>query len=117
MIFLADANIPRQVVDRLRSDGHTVFAIVEMNPEISDETVLAMANSENALLLTADTDFGELIFRESRSAVGVILLRLGSLSPILRGEIVAGVIEQHQEALFGSFTVITPGQIRIRRGV
>lgn len=115
MIFLADANIPRQVIERLRSDGHTVFTITEMEPGISDETVLAMANRENALIITADRDFGDLIFHESRAAVGVILLRLRSISPIQRAEIVAAAIEQHQEALYGSFTVIAPGQIRIRR--
>lgn len=117
MIFLADANIPRQVIERLRTDGHTVFVIAEMAPGINDETVLAIANRENALLITADKDFGELIFHESRTAIGVILLRLGSLSTSQRAVIVAAAIEQHSEALRGSFTVITPGQIRIRRGL
>ena len=117
MIFLADANILRQIIERLRTDDHTVTTITEMEPGISNETVLAMANRENALLITADKDFGEMIFHKSLTAIGVILLRLESISPIQRAVIVATAIEQNQEALHNSFTVITPGQIRIRRGL
>ncbi|MBU4483463.1 MAG: DUF5615 family PIN-like protein, partial [Actinobacteria bacterium] len=32
-------------------------------PGISDEKVLDIANKESAVLITADKDFGELVFR------------------------------------------------------
>lgn len=59
MEFWADES-----VDRLREDGHQVWYAAEMEPGLSDEAVLALANREAALLLTADKDFGELVFRE-----------------------------------------------------
>ena len=117
MIFVTDANIPRQITERLRTDGHTVIPVSDMELGLPDEVVLEIANREQAVLITADTDFGELIFRESRAAVGVILLRLGSISTAQRGAIVSAAIEQHGDGLSGSFTVISPGQVRIRRSV
>jgi predicted nuclease of predicted toxin-antitoxin system len=61
--FLADENLDRQIVERLRQDGYTVWYIPEMEPGISDDEVLDLANQEGALLLTSDKDFGELVFR------------------------------------------------------
>lgn len=77
MKFLADESVDRQVVDQLRLDGHEVWYVAEKEPGISDDTVLDRANQEMAVLLTADKDFGELVFRQKRIAMGVILLRLG----------------------------------------
>ncbi|MBW2623853.1 MAG: DUF5615 family PIN-like protein [Deltaproteobacteria bacterium] len=36
MKFVADENIDRQIVDRLRQDGHIVMSVAEMDPGISD---------------------------------------------------------------------------------
>jgi len=40
--------------------------IAEFEPAICDEEVLTKANQESALLVTADKDFGELVFRQGR---------------------------------------------------
>jgi hypothetical protein len=54
MNLLADESIDRQIVDRLRQDGHLVHYVAEMDPGISDETVLRLANREATVLLTTD---------------------------------------------------------------
>ena len=56
MKFLADEGVDKQIVDRLRQDGHSVWYVAEMEPGISDDEVLNLANRENAILLTADKD-------------------------------------------------------------
>jgi predicted nuclease of predicted toxin-antitoxin system len=71
MKFVADENIDRQIVDRLRQDGHIVMSVAEMDTGISDDVVLDLANQEGSLLLTADKDFGELVFRQHRLMTGV----------------------------------------------
>jgi|SRR5208337_3244841 len=81
MNFLADESVDFPVVQRLRSDGHEVLYVAEMDPGVSDEKVLAAANDKNALLLTADKDFGELVYRLRRISAGIILIRLAGLSP------------------------------------
>ncbi len=115
MNFLADENLDRQIVERLRQDGHIVWYVAEMEPGISDDVVLDLANQEEALLLTFDKDFGELVFRLRRIASGVVLIRLSGLSTIRKAEIVARAINQHTNELLGAFTVITQTTIRIRK--
>ncbi len=66
MIFFADESLDRQIITRLRQDGHVVLDVTEMDPGISDDKVLSMANESKAILLTADRDFGDLVFRQGR---------------------------------------------------
>jgi len=113
--LLADENIDWQIVDRLRQDGHSVLYVAEMEPGIPDDAVLDLANREGALLLTADKDFGELVFRLGHLTPGVILVRLAGLSLASKGEIIAAAISQHTNELPYAFAVITPGAVRIRR--
>lgn len=115
MNFLTDENIDTQVVERLREAGHQVLYVAEMEPGITDDVVLAIATQESALLLTSDTDFGELVFRLRQLTSGVVLLRLGGLPPMQKADIVAQVITQHTEELPRAFTVITPRAVRIRK--
>jgi predicted nuclease of predicted toxin-antitoxin system len=115
MKFLADESIDRQIADRLRKDGHEVWYVAEMEPGISDDLVLDRANQAMAILLTADKDFGELVFRQKRIAVGVILIRLAGLSPMQKAELVSIAINQHLPELQNAFSVIGPSSIRIRR--
>ena len=37
MNFVADESVDRQIVERLRNDGHSVWYITEMSPSISKE--------------------------------------------------------------------------------
>ncbi len=115
MNFLADESLERQIVERLRQDGHLILYVAEMEPGIADDTVLDLANQEEALLLTADKDFGELVFRLRRLATGVVLVRLAGLSPTSKAEIVSRAINQHAQELLRAFIVITPRAIRIRQ--
>jgi predicted nuclease of predicted toxin-antitoxin system len=86
-----------------------------MEPGISDDIVLELANREHALLLTADKDFGELVFRLRRIASGIVLIRLSGLSKTSKVEIVSHAINEHENQLLGAFTVISPTAIRIRK--
>jgi predicted nuclease of predicted toxin-antitoxin system len=86
-----------------------------MAPSISDDTILDLSNQQGALLITADKDFGELVYRQRRVAAGVLLVRLAGLSPEARGRTTAAAVRQRGPELAGAFTVISPGRIRIRR--
>ena len=116
MNFVADEGIDRQIVERLRQDGHEILYVAEMEPGISDEEVLNRANKKGALLITTDKDFGEIVFHQNLLTIGgVVLLRLLGLSPELKAEIVSQVIESRSADLPNAFSVISPGRIRIRQ--
>ena len=40
-MFLADESVDREIVERLRGDGHDVLYVVEMKPGITDDEVFA----------------------------------------------------------------------------
>jgi predicted nuclease of predicted toxin-antitoxin system len=113
--LFADESVDGPVVARLRRDSHDIVYVAELSPSITDDEVLREANARGAVLLTADKDFGELVFRQGAIHAGVILLRLAGLENVTKGEIVAEACRLRGPELMGSFTAISPGQVRIRR--
>lgn len=114
MRFVADESVDHSIVVRLREDGHDVIAVAELTPSIADDDVFAQANQYGGLLLTSDKDFGEIVFRQKRVTTGVALIRLPGLSPDTKAGIVSQAISEHQAEIPFSFTVISPGMVRIR---
>lgn len=112
--FVADESVDRQIVERLRYRGFDVLYVAEMAPGIPDDAVLAEANRRHAVLLTADKDFGELVFRQRALSSGVVLVRLAGLSPDTKAEMVAAVVEEHGPELLHRFAVISPASLRLR---
>jgi len=106
-----------RIIDRLRKEGYEVLYVAEMDPGISDEAILKRANQNNALLLTTDKDYGELIFRQNRISAGVLLIRLTGLSQIEKARIVSSIIHDHSNELSQSFTVVSPERVRIRKRI
>jgi len=115
MNFLADESVDQAIVARLRQEGHHVVYVAELQPGISDEEVLRLANQATALLLTADKDFGEMVFRQGSHVHGVVLVRLAGLSPARKAETVARAVREHMVELPRAFAVVMPGVLRIRR--
>lgn len=114
MNLIADEGIDAPIVRRLRADGHTVWYVAELSPSVPDEDVLALAIEHAAVLVTADKDFGALVFQQRRASSGVVLLRLAGLSANGKAAVVSETIAEHEDRLIGSFTIITPRRVRIR---
>jgi predicted nuclease of predicted toxin-antitoxin system len=113
--IVADESVIVPLIASLRRVGHDVLAIREIQPGAEDNFVLDLALRANAVLITFDKDFGELIFRQKLLSSGVILVRLKGLSTITKTRIVLSCIEKYGSRLAQSFTVISPRIIRFRR--
>ena len=74
MVLVADESVDRHVVDAL---GRIVdvYDVAAMNRGVSDEVVLSIARAQDAVLLTADKDFGELVFRRKMTHRAVRIRR------------------------------------------
>ncbi len=114
LTILADENIHRAIVVRLQQDGHRVLHVGDLDPGIPDDEVVQLALDQQALLITHDTDFGELVFRRGHSHAGVLLIRLASVPFAEQAESIARVMMEHGSSLMGAFSVLTPGKLRIR---
>jgi len=113
--LLCDEGVERQLVEALRSDGHEVSYVAEMSPGISDEEVLEVSTRDEAVLVTADKDFGELVFRQKRVHHGILLVRLHGIAPEEKGRITAVAVAEHDKQLVDAFSVVEQGRLRIRR--
>jgi predicted nuclease of predicted toxin-antitoxin system len=61
--FLADENVPVEVIEAARQNGLDITWIKEFSPGVDDDVVLALGHAEDCILITFDKDFGEMAFR------------------------------------------------------
>lgn len=115
MRIIVDESVDGRIIDRLRIAGHDILSIADSAPGTPDELVLTNADTEGVLLLTADKDFGELVYRRRMAHCGVVLLRQAGLSIEVRADVVLSVLASHASELAAAFTVIAPESVRIRR--
>ena len=115
MRLLADESMDHPIVARLRADGHEVASVAEESPGLPDPGVLARAAREGVVLLTADKDFGELVYRHRRPYAGVLLVWLAGLDEAAKCELVSRVVSERGSELPGAFSVASEDSLRIRR--
>jgi predicted nuclease of predicted toxin-antitoxin system len=82
-----------------------------------DDVVLMESRISASVLITADKDFGELVFRQRQASTGVLLIRLWGLGPDEGSPGGLRAIQEHGQELAGAFAVLSPGNIRIRRQI
>ncbi len=76
MNFVIDMGVGKTIEDYLASIGNTTLRILDENMEMPDDEIIHFAVSKNAVIVTMDKDFGELIFKNKIAHTGVLLLRL-----------------------------------------
>lgn len=115
MRFLADESVDRSLSIDSAAMGTIFVYVAELAPGTADSTILATANTDQRVLITADKDFGELVFRMHQSHAGVLLLRIAGLSAVAKADVLSAVVAQHGGQLPGAFAVADPTVLRIRQ--
>ena len=116
MRFLANENFPMPSIRLLQKAGHEVVGITESSPGISDKKVLDTAKAQDLIILTFDSDYGELIFRhEVKNPPAVIYFRYKGKDPEFAGEQLSMLIEQESLNFERHFTVIEQNNVRQRK--
>ena len=112
MRFLVDRCAGRRLAEWLRNDGHDVTEARTLGSDPGDWALLELANSEERILVTIDTDFGELVFVHDVPHAG--LLRLPDVPPEQRITLVTEVINRHRQAMEERAVItIRGGRVRI----
>ena len=115
MKILADENIEREFIEALREDDFDVLSVREDFIGAADNEILQIAVENQAVIMTYDTDFGELVFRFNLKSHGVILLRVQGLDLTEKIARAIQAVREHESELENAFTVISENSVRIRR--
>ena len=115
MDLVADENVPRPVILRLRADGYRVVSISESNAGISDVAVLKVSNDVAFVLMTYDRDFGALAIKQGMRIAGVNLLEVERLSLASQIARISECLAEPEAMWRDHFSVIEPGRVRRRR--
>lgn len=111
--FVADEHIPGKSIKLLRSAGYDVLSIGEDRPSLRDIDILALANEEDRIVITCDSDFGDLVFKRGRKCTtGIIYLRLGPFKSNEPGEIILSYLAIAPDQFEGRFSVVDRTRIR-----
>ena len=114
MKFLVDRCAGRRLAEWLRGQGHDVIESREWGPDPGDRALLERAAADERILVTIDTDFGELVYVEEAPHAG--LVRLPDVPAERRIALMAQLLDRHQQALeMKAIITVRRGRIRISR--
>lgn len=92
--------------------GHDVFSAYEEARRATDQDLLKLAAAENRVLITNDSDFGKLIYREKRPHRGVVFLRLADERVGSKIAVLDSLLSDYADRLAGSFVVASESVVR-----
>ncbi len=112
MRFLIDRCAGHRLAEWLRGLGHEVAETKDRGPDPGDAAILKLATAEGRILVTIDTDFGELIFARGARHSG--LVRLPDVPANRRIQLMDEVLRDHTQDLEqGRVITVRGGRIRI----
>ncbi len=113
MIIIADENIDHLLIEKLKQHFQ-VISIYESYRGASDNDIAEIATKENAIIITEDKDFGDLVFIHNQAHLSVILLRYTFIERNEIHEVLINILKQKSFELMGKFTTVTSKKIRTR---
>ncbi len=116
--FLVDEDMPRSTAAMLREAGHYAEDVRDVGLRgCSDQEVFDYAQSQGAILVTADKGFANVLRFPLGSHSGIIVVRVPGVLPTkaVNGELLRVLTELEGQKLEGALIIVEVGRIRIRR--
>ena len=114
MRFLIDRCAGKVLADWLRAEGHDVVESRERGPDPGDRVVLEWATRESRILITIDTDFGQLVFLQKQPHGGIV--RLPDVPGSQRVQIMEELLSRFSQELEDrAIVTVRGGRVRISR--
>ncbi|PKO20340.1 MAG: hypothetical protein CVU38_20645 [Chloroflexi bacterium HGW-Chloroflexi-1] len=114
MKILVDVGVSKMVEEWLARQRFDVKAVRDLNPSMADFDILALAVTEERLVITMDKDFGEMIVRSGLPHAGVLLLRLEDATSAEKVVVVQHIFASYLDVLPGHYCVYQRGRLRVR---
>lgn len=116
MKFLLDMGISPKTADFLTQVGHEASHLHREGLDtLPDSEILDKARRENAVLLTHDLDFADLLSASGETLPSVVIFRLRSMRSHIVNRYLEIILSEHGEALQrGAVLSVTDSKIRAR---
>jgi predicted nuclease of predicted toxin-antitoxin system len=111
MRFLVDRCTGRRLTQWLVAQGHDAVHVADLGSDPGDAALLQRAAAESRVLVTIDSDFGALVFRDAAAHRG--LVRLPDVPAERRIEIMQQLLAKHSVEI-STGAVITVRGTRVR---
>ncbi|KAA9041845.1 hypothetical protein FW778_07460 [Ginsengibacter hankyongi] len=112
--IVIDVGVGRVIEEWLSQQGYNIIAISKVNPEMTDYDIIQMANKEDAIIITMDKDFGELVFKTHLPHKGILLLRLDDAVSEEKLSAIQNILPDYLAQIQNHFSVYQNGKLRIR---
>jgi predicted nuclease of predicted toxin-antitoxin system len=116
--FLIDEDLPLLLASLLRQRGHSAHHIQEVNLRgSSDARVYAEAQDRHAVVVTGDSDFGNLLRFPLGSHFGIVVVQYPTAlrTRELATQIADTLCSLDDSSYTGNLVILEPGRARIRR--
>lgn len=118
MRFLLDQNLPPRLAQLLTAAGHETIHVstIGMSRSVDDEILIA-ATEQERVLVSGDTDFGDLLAASNAAKPSVLLLRRqqGRRAAQLAGLLLDNLADVTDDLTEGAIVVFDELRIRVRR--
>ena len=117
MKFLLDENQSPLIAELLTTAGHDAVHVRELNlSEASDADIMQAASEQGRVIVSADTDFGELLARTNASEPSILLLRRTDARRArdVAELILANLDQVAQDLDNGAIVTIETSRVRVR---
>ena len=115
MKFVIDVGVGRSVELQLATDGYEVLPVRNRDPHMADQDILHWALQEQAIVVTMDKDFGDLIWKARLPHAGIILLRMEDATGLEKADAMRRIVQEFGAELPQRFTVFKNDRLRISR--
>lgn len=116
MRFLIDMNLSRGWVAILSEAGHQAEYWRDIGPATAlDSEIMSFARAEEFVVLTRDSDFGEMLALNAASGPSVVQLRDGDTMPEVSGSrVVKAITRFYSEIEHGALVTIYLSRAKVR---
>lgn len=117
MSVLLDHCVPRKYFRLLQSWGYAVTLLSEhVSPDAADIDVITLAQTLDAILLTVDLDFANVLTYPPGDYAGIVVMRYeASNEDLLSATLQQALADLYRDPLRGVLVIIEPTRYRMRR--
>ena len=114
MRLLLDENLAPDIATALVASGHDVLLVAKVCRGASDRAVIALAIQENRVVVSEDSDFGTLAFRDGMFPPGVIRPVLPDFDVAQKSVRLIAVLQTEAAKAIDAILVVEPSRTRHR---